>query len=94
MNNPEPANLKSVNFHFNAEPGSDVYVSGSFNHWNGKTIKMTNEGHTNDFYLTLMLPPGKHEYKFVVNGNYKIDSDCPNWVLNDYGTLNSVINVE
>jgi 1,4-alpha-glucan branching enzyme len=86
--------LKCTEFHIRAKPGSDVYVSGSFNHWNGKAKKMINQQGTDDYYITLMLPPGKYEYKFVVDGDYKIDSDCPNWVLNDYGSLNSLITVE
>ena len=46
-----------------------------------------------DYHITLMLPPGRHEYKFVINGEYKIDPDCPQWTLNDFGSLNSVLDV-
>jgi hypothetical protein len=40
-----------------------------------------------------MLPPGEHEYKFVVNGDWRIDGSNPQWTPNDVGSLNSVINV-
>ncbi len=85
---------KTVNFHTRAEADSEVYVTGSFNHWNGKAKKMIARKNTTDFYITLMVPPGRHEYKFVVNGQYKADPECRDWVLNEFGTLNSVIQVE
>jgi 1,4-alpha-glucan branching enzyme len=90
----QSSKLRCVNFHIKAEPGRDVYVSGSFNHWNGRAKKMTDEKNTGDYYIMFMLPPGDHEYKFVIDGEYRVDPECPRSVLNDFGTLNSVIHVE
>ena len=42
----------------------------------------------------LMLEPGTYEYKLVVNGEWRIDENNPNFVPNVLGTLNSVIVVE
>ena len=94
MEKTKSAVLKCVNFHAKAEPASDVYVSGSFNHWNGSAQKMTpaTPGGT-DYHIALVVPLGRHEYKFVVDGEYRIDPACPQWTINDFGTLNSVLDV-
>jgi hypothetical protein len=42
---------------------------------------------------TLVLPPGRHEYKFVVNGEWCVDANCAECVPNDQGSLNSVVTV-
>ena len=42
----------------------------------------------------MMLEPGTYEYKFVVDGEWKLDSNNPNFAPNDLGTLNSVLVVE
>lgn len=42
---------------------------------------------------TIHLAPGTYEYKFVVDGEWVLDESNPNFAANDFGTLNSVINV-
>ena len=42
----------------------------------------------------MMLAPGVYEYKFVVNGDWKIDERNPNFTPNDIGSLNSVLVLE
>jgi hypothetical protein len=86
--------LKCVSFYYKGAPNSDVYVSGSFNHWNSKANKTTDSSGMGDYYVSHMLPLGRHEYKFVVNGEYKVDPENPHSMGNDFGTLNSIIHVE
>lgn len=44
-----------------------VSMSGSFNNWDktGSKLKKTKDGWT----VSIMLPPGKHYYKFIIDGN-------------------------
>ena len=42
----------------------------------------------------MMLEPGVYEYKFVVNGEWRLDDRNPNFKPNDVGSLNSVLVVE
>jgi type 1 glutamine amidotransferase len=49
---------------------------------------------TGKYSITLVLPKGSHEYKFIINGNWVVDPECQNWVRNSLGTLNSVIKVD
>ena len=94
METTDQTKLKSISFYYKGPPNSDVYVSGSFNHWSGVLNKMTDSSGMGDYFISHMLPPGRHEYKFVVNGEYLVDPECPHSVFNGYGTLNSVMEVE
>ena len=46
------------------------------------------------YETTLHLPPGRYEYKFLINGTWCADPECTEWVRNHVGSLNSVIRVE
>jgi 1,4-alpha-glucan branching enzyme len=87
------ATEKPVLFETSAERDSRVYVAGTFNGWNPTSHPLTYHPSDDLFRATLLLPQGVHEYKFVVNGVWHVDVKCPNWVLNNNGTLNSVISV-
>lgn len=85
---------KRVSFKLVAAPNSEVYVAGTFNNWNPTQHRLKESRTGGKYSITLMLPKGLHEYKFIVNGNWQVDPECQNWVRNPMGTLNSVINVE
>ena len=84
---------KKVSFEITAEPGCEVFVAGTFNNWDPKRDGMRDNPDSGHFKTTLVLPEGVHEYKFVVNGEWRIDSNCPDWAPNDHGSLNSVVMV-
>jgi 1,4-alpha-glucan branching enzyme len=84
---------KRISFQVTAEPGSEVFVVGTFNNWDVKRDQMRNSPGDGIYKTTLVLAPGRYEYKFVVNGEWHVDSNCPDWVQNDQGSLNSVITV-
>ena len=84
---------KTVQFTLATEPGSEVFVAGSFNSWNPAQHRLCNNPDNGVFKLALTLPPGRHEYKFIVNGEWRLDPGCPDWLPNDQGTLNSVVSV-
>lgn len=85
---------KRVSFRLVAAPKSEVYVAGTFNNWNATQHKLKEPRGSGKYSISLMLPKGLYEYKFIVNGNWQVDPECQNWVRNPMGTLNSVINVE
>ena len=69
-----------------------VQLSGGFNAWSPEVtpLKRQADGH---WETTLALPPGRYEYKFVVDGHWIPDPHSKENVLNPHGTLNSVIEV-
>ncbi|MEO5368276.1 MAG: hypothetical protein H7831_18355 [Magnetococcus sp. WYHC-3] len=79
-----------VVFKFNAPSGAEVYVAGTFNNWNATTIHL-GDNHKGTYTATVLLPPGRHEYKFIVNGEWHNGPDCQAQVPNVFGTTNSVL---
>lgn len=92
IDKPVESEVRKVKFEIAAAPGSEVAVAGSFNNWDPSANRMRQNGH-GTFVTHLKLPLGRHEYKFVVNGAWQADPNCPNWVPNSYGSLNSVAEV-
>lgn len=86
------AGKKRITFRYTGDPGRDIRVTGTFNEWSEsrQMADLDGDGH---YELRMFIPPGQHEYKFLVNGEWHIDPDCTNWVPNEHGTLNSVIKV-
>lgn len=84
---------KKVSFQVEVEPGSEVFVAGSFNNWDPTANPLKDNPGSGHCKATLALPPGRHEYKFVVNGEWRLDPNCSELVPNDQGSLNSVLHV-
>lgn len=84
---------KDIQFEICAEPDSKVYVAGTFNNWDPTSHPLKHQPEEGVFCGKIQLPVGKHEYKFVVNGVWQLDPQCPHWAINELGTLNSVIHV-
>jgi len=85
---------KRVTFQVTANPKSTVYLAGSFNTWDPTRHQMKDTRGNGKYTITLMLPKGEYEYKFVINSNWVVDPECQNWVRNQFGTLNSVIKID
>ncbi len=84
---------RRVQLELSVQPGSRVFVAGTFNNWNPTATPMKDNPGSGHCKATLSLPAGRHEYKFVVNGEWRIDPNCPEWSPNDQGSLNSVLHV-
>jgi 1,4-alpha-glucan branching enzyme len=63
---------KKVKFSFQAEPGKDVSVAGSFNDWQPGKTKLESNG-SGSYAATLQLPVGRYEYKFIVDSEWCMD---------------------
>ncbi|MBR0056313.1 MAG: isoamylase early set domain-containing protein [Kiritimatiellae bacterium] len=85
---------KRVTFSVSAEPGSKVAVSGDFNNWDTTGHPMVDRNGDGNYTASILLAPGSYEYKFIVNDTWSIDPNCPEWVQNSFGTLNSVVHVQ
>jgi len=71
---------------------SIVALAGSFNNWNQSQFIFGKEG--DEWVCRIDLEPGKHAYKFIVDGNWLLDPANPNTEDDDYGVKNSVIIVK
>lgn len=84
---------KKVRLEIKAEPGSEVFVAGTFNNWNPSETKLRLSAHDGWYQTTLHLPRGTHQYKFVVNGVWMADPANSQCAANDFGSANSVVEV-
>lgn len=89
----EPARVDrrgNVEFVLKGYPlAKQVILSGSFNNWHEQAIKMVKHGDV--WKLTMKMPPGIYEYKFIVDGNWITDPDNPFSVINQHDTYNSIL---
>ncbi|MBI1193874.1 MAG: hypothetical protein GC205_12005 [Bacteroidetes bacterium] len=69
-----------------------VLVSGTFNNWSETGFTMARD--ETGWYMDVALKPGKHRYKFVVDGKWILDPDNSLWEENELGSGNSVLWVE
>ncbi len=88
-----PETGKRVQFAIEAQPGSDVFVAGTFNNWNPKASPLKDNPDSGHFKAALHIPKGKHEYKFIVNEVWTMDPNCANWTRNGFGSMNSVLQI-
>lgn len=92
--------LKPVEFTCSAPSAKAVFVAGTFNEWKPDVAPMRPHLPAGEWTITLPLPPGHHEYKFVVDGRWcceagceKEHRGCPKCVPNTFGTMNRVLDV-
>ncbi|MDF1556388.1 MAG: glycogen-binding domain-containing protein [Deferrisomatales bacterium] len=94
MARPSKTGKRRMWFEITATPGSEVCVAGSFNGWDPTATPLTDKGSNGLYRRAVLLPPGRYEYKFVVNGTWCVDPDCTDWQANELGSLNSVLEVK
>ena len=83
---------KRVTFSFESNNAKEVILMGDFNKWNPKTHPMKRDG--NGLWTrTLIIPPGRYEYKFLVDGIWAEDPCNDQHRPNCFGTYNSVLNL-
>jgi 1,4-alpha-glucan branching enzyme len=85
------ASARDVRFELAAGPGSKVFVAGTFNGWDPTVNPLKDNPDSGHFKATLCVPKGIHEYKFVVDGAWIADPNCPETVPDGHGSINSVL---
>ena len=61
--------------------------------WNPTQYRMRDNPGSGHCKTAFVLPPGRHEYKFVVNGKWMPDPNGRDSAPDGFGALNSVIHV-
>lgn len=91
---------RSRTFTVSAPQAKEVFVAGSFNAWDPKAQPMKRSG-SGEWSTAVDLKPGRHEYKFIVDGQWCCepghDGPCPGCVecvANVFGTMNRVIAID
>jgi chromosome partitioning protein len=71
-----------------------VQIAGDFNNWQPEKAEMAKVGESGVWQAKIKLPPGKHQYRFVVDGQWQQDPYNEKSEINPFGGLNSVIDVK
>ena len=82
---------KRVTLELQTESASEVFVAGTFNNWDPVAKQLKPVGDDSLYRATLMLPRGRHEYKFIIDGVWGADPGNAERVTNDHGSMNSVL---
>lgn len=87
---PKKSLLHPVRIEFHHEQAQAVFIAGTFNDWNPITTPMIALGEGR-WVKELTLPPGRYEYRFVVDGEWFSDPAASEQAPNPHGSSNSVI---
>ncbi|MEI7835963.1 MAG: glycogen-binding domain-containing protein [Planctomycetota bacterium] len=67
-----------------------VAIAGDFSDWQPLPLRRRDDGYA----VSLALPAGTYQYKFIVDGAWITDPDNNQWALSTIGTMNSVVVVD
>jgi len=87
--NDNQVRLESIPFSFAAPKARLVSLAGDFNNWDHENMPMY-KGSNGVWYLTVSLMPGRHEYRFVVDGVWQNDPAAQQKIANVMGGENCV----
>ncbi len=94
MKNTPAVAWKWVKFECRAEPGSSVFIGGTFNQWKPSCFDRLRDKKRDGSYRTLLqVKKGRHEYKFLVNGKWLLNADLPVSAPGSDATVNNTIDV-
>jgi 1,4-alpha-glucan branching enzyme len=80
---------RRVSFKITAPEAQQVFLSGSFNDWRYDATPLKKDA-TGCWKTQVSLSPGTYEYRFVVDGTWFDDAECPLRVENPFGSQNCV----
>jgi 1,4-alpha-glucan branching enzyme len=85
--------LVEVIFSLRRPKVQEVFVSGDFNEWPPVALRMIRRGDDGPLEQRLTLPPGRCQYKFIVDVERLHDPNATGNVANQHGSLKSVVEV-
>ncbi len=81
---------RRVRFSVRLPQADEVAVTGDFSGWGPEGILLHHDGQ-DEWYVVLELPPGEHQYRLRVDGEWRDDPGAIRRVPNPFGTENSVM---
>lgn len=81
---------QSVHIEFHDGKAQTVCIAGTFNDWRPSAMPMLHMSHDR-WVKELSLPPGRYEYRLVVDGVWISDPAAKDYVPNLHGSSNSVL---
>jgi 1,4-alpha-glucan branching enzyme len=75
---------------YEAPHATTVFVAGDFNRWGAGDLRLRRD-QTGIWKIQLWLPPGRYEYRFIVDGEWQDDPHAATRIPNDFGSSNCVL---
>lgn len=75
-------------------PGAQrAFIAGDFNDWDPSSVRMRKMPRQDGLFVRILhLSAGQHEFKFVVDGDWRCCPHTPR-CISPMGTINSVVEV-
>ncbi len=89
----EKKKKRRVTFTFNAPDAEQVVLVGDFNRWNEKKHQMKKKAN-GTWKKDAVIPTGKYEYKFLVDGRWQMDPRNGQVCSNCFGSQNNIVEVK
>ena len=86
----ETSSEREAAFQISAPQAKDVHIVGDFNHWKINDASRLSRQQDGRWEKRYALAPGKYRYKFVVDGEWVLDSLNQEKEQNPFGTYDSV----
>ena len=83
---------KRITLSIEAPYAETVLLMGDFNQWNEKKHPMK-KGNHGMWEKIIMVPPGRYEYRFLVDGQWRNDSTNDQICANCFGSTNNILNI-
>ena len=81
--------IKIQNFSYFAPAATNVHLVGYFTDWQNQPIKLR-KGTNGIWWTAVRLGRGTYYYRFIVDGQWRDDPQCPLFVPNPFGGQNAV----
>lgn len=81
---------KRVTFKLIAPEAEQVILAGSFNGWDEDATPLKRDA-KGVWKTQVSLAPGKYEYRFRVDGQWRDDPECPTRTPNSFGSENCIV---
>jgi Glycogen recognition site of AMP-activated protein kinase len=83
---------REIQFRLEAPTAQEVLLAADFTNWDKNPVKLI-KGGGGVWHAKLSLTPGRHLYRFLVDGVWQDDPHGKERVPNPYGSANSVVEV-
>lgn len=84
---------KEVLFEYFAPQAKQVCLAGTFNNWSLEICPLRKDK-DGKWKVKVLLQPGRHEYRYVVDGVWENDQRPVECIPNTFGSWNSVVTVQ
>jgi 1,4-alpha-glucan branching enzyme len=88
----EKGRFKQVKLVYDMPDARSVSVTGDFCDWQTDRYPLRKDK-KGLWTTTITLPPGRYEYRFVVDGDWQNDPKCTDRSANEFGGENCVLHV-